>query len=212
MSYSRDNQSGGGWWVRLIAIIVFIAILIGYAFQTLGLVSWLFPSDDLFMQVVTVFVCDGCCVLYSMADMFYRFRLRKSKNIVFGMWIVTFVSSTIATCIQMYLTSTHNIPHAINPLIVAVAYGLIIAAFVANILAITVVIRAEHLAGQPEHVYLDDVRPGAVQVKMESATEPVAVQRTATLTPSLPPLPQRAAAPTAKKKVVQVVDNTTISK
>jgi len=150
------QQSGGGWWIKWIGIIVYIAIIVAYAIQTLELVAWLFPGDTWFMKSVTVFVCDGCATGYAMAEMFYRFRLRKSKHLVFGMWIITFALSTAATVIQMYLSSTHNVPHAIDPTVISIAYGLIIVAFVVNIVAITVIIRMEHGASHPAHRYLDD--------------------------------------------------------
>ncbi len=150
------QQSGGGWWIKWIGIIVYIAIIVAYAVQTLELVAWLFPADTWFMKTVTVFVCDGCATGYAMAEMFYRFRLRKSKHLVFGMWIITFALSTAATVIQMYLSSTHNVPHAIDPTVISIAYGLIIMAFVVNIVAITVIIRMEHGASHPQHRYLDD--------------------------------------------------------
>lgn len=156
--YEEDDfkQSGGGRWIKIIAIVAFMAIIIAYAFQTLQLVTWLFTNDNMFMKAVTVFVCDGCATGYALAEMFYRFKLRASKHLVFGMWIITFVFSTAATVVQMYLTSIHAVPHTIDPNIVVVAYGVIIAAFVANILAITVIIRMEHNAGLPTRRYLDD--------------------------------------------------------
>lgn len=172
------KQTGAGWWIRLIGCIIYGAVIIAYAFQTLELVNWLFPADNWFMKVVTVFVCDGCATGYAMAEMFYRFRLRRSKQLTFGMWILTFVLSTVATIIQMYLSSTHTIPHAIDPGVVTVAYGLIIVAFVINIIAITVIIRMEYGASQPERVYLDD-RPKKAKVSPGTIVTPVALGQTA---------------------------------
>ncbi len=153
---SEFQQTGGGWWIGKLGIIVYMAIILAYAWQTLQLVSWLFPANNWFMQGVTVFVCDGCATGYAMAEMFYRFRLRRSKQLVFGMWIITFIFSTAASVIQLYLSSIGNIPHHINPNIIAIAYGVVIAAFVVNIIAITMIIRNEHNAAQPVHRYLDD--------------------------------------------------------
>lgn len=153
---SEFQQTGGGWWIGKLGIIVYMAIILAYAWQTLQLVGWLFPANNVFMQGVTVFVCDGCATGYAMAEMFYRFRLRRSKQLVLGMWIITFIFSTVATVIQMYLESTGNIPHQINGNIIAVAYAVVIAAYVVNIIAITVIIRNEHNAGQPTRRYLDD--------------------------------------------------------
>lgn len=158
------QQTGAGWWIRLIGCIVYGAIIIAYAVQTLELVSWLFPADNWYMKVVTVFVCDGCATGYAFAEMLYHFRLRRSKNLVFGMWVITFVFSTAATIIQMYLSSTHTIPHAIDANIISLAYGIIIVAFVVNIVAITVIIRMEYGAAQPKRVYLDD-RPKKARVQ-----------------------------------------------
>lgn len=153
---SEFDQSAGGWWIRVVGVVVYMAIIVAYAIQTVQLVGWLFPADNVFMKGVTVFVCDGCATGYAMADMFFRFKLRKSKYIVFGMWIVTFVLSTAASVIQIYLSSTHTIPHTIDANIITMTYGLIIAAYVVNIIAITVVIRLEYGAGKPQHRYLDD--------------------------------------------------------
>lgn len=150
------EQSGGGKWIRVIGIVVYLVIIVAFAWQTLELVGWLFPSENWFMKVVTVFVCDGCATGYAMTEMFYRFRLRWSKNIIFGMWILTFFSSTSATIIQMYLSSTDRIPHQIDPGVITIAYGIIIAMFVLNIIAITVVIRMEYNAAQPKRIYMDD--------------------------------------------------------
>jgi hypothetical protein len=152
------QQSGAGWWIHKIGIVVYVIVIVAFAVQTLDLVNWLFPADNQFMKVVTVFVADGCALGWAMTEMFYRFRLRRSKHLAFGMWVVTFILSTAATVIQMYLSSTHNIPHSIDPGIITVAYGLVILAFVVNIIAITVIIRMEHEAGQPQRVYLDDLR------------------------------------------------------
>lgn len=163
------QQTGAGWWIRLIGCIIYGAVIIAYAYQTLELVNWLFPADNWFMKVVTVFVCDGCATGYAMAEMFYRFRLRRSKQLVFGMWILTFVLSTAATIIQMYLSSTHTVPHLIDAGVVTVAYGLIIVAFIVNIIAITVVIRMEYGASQPKRVYLDD-RPKKAKVQRTTVT------------------------------------------
>lgn len=156
--YLDDNfeQSGGGMWIRVLGIVVYLVIILAFAWQTLELVSWLFVDENWYMKAVTVFVCDGCASGYAMAEMFYRFRLRWSKNIVFGMWLVTFASSTLATIIQMYLSSTNRIPHNIDPGIITIAYGIVIAMFVVNIIAITVVIRMEYNASQPKRIYMDD--------------------------------------------------------
>lgn len=167
------QQSGGGKWIKIIGIIAFIAIILAYAWQTLELVGWLFPSDNWFMKTVTVFVCDGCATGYAMAEMFYRFRLRSSKTLVFGMWIITFIFSTLASIIQMYLSSTHNIPHTIDATVISVAYGIVIGAFVVNIIAITVIIRMEHNASQPQRRYLDDKPRGRKPVAQQQISTPV---------------------------------------
>jgi len=182
------QQSGGGWWIHKIGIIVYIAVIIAFAVQTLELVTWLFPADNQFMRVVTVFVADGCATGWAMAEMFYRFRLRRSKHLAFGMWIVTFILSTAATVIQMYLSSTGNIPHKIDPSVITIAYGMVILAFVINIIAITVIIRMEYVAGQPQHVYLDDKpkskRPRPVAQPVQVTQVPATAAQTAQLSPA----------------------------
>lgn len=186
-SYEEDfQQSGGGWWIHKIGIIVYVAVIVAYAVQTLELVNWLFPSDNWFMRVVTVFVADGCATGWAMAEMFYRFRLRRSKHLAFGMWIVTFILSTSATVIQMYLSSTNNIPHKIDPGVITIAYGMVILAFVVNIIAITVIIRMEHAAGQPQHIYLDDKPKGrrTIVQPVQVTQVPATAAQTAQLSPA----------------------------
>lgn len=199
--YDDDEfqQSGGGWWIRLLGVIVYILVIVAYAVQTLELVQWLFPDGNWFMQIITVFVCDGCATGYAMAEMFYRFRLRRSKQLTFGMWIVTFVLSTAATVIQMYLSSTHNIPHVIDPNIITLAYGLIIVAFVVNIISITVIIRMEYGASQPVYRYLDD-RP---KQKKQKAASQVQVQPVSTDAPQLT-APKKDTPEPAQKKLEPV--------
>ncbi len=180
------QQSGGGWWIHKIGIIVYVAVIVAFAIQTLELVNWLFPADNQFMKVVTVFVADGCATGWAMAEMFYRFRLRRSKHLAFGMWIVTFILSTAATVIQMYLSSTGNIPHKIDPSVITIAYGVVILAFVINIIAITVIIRMEHAAGQPQHVYLDDKPKGrrTIVQPVQVTQVPAVAAQTAQLSPA----------------------------
>jgi hypothetical protein len=160
MQYEYEDedfeQTGGGKWIRLIGITAYMLIIIAFAWQTLELVGWLFPKENWFMKAVTVFVCDGCATLYAMAEMFYRFRLRWSKNLIFGMWLVAFLFSTGATVVQLYLSSIDRVPHQIDPGITTIAYAIIIFAFVVNIIAITSVIRMEYNAAQPKRLYQDD--------------------------------------------------------
>jgi hypothetical protein len=189
--YDEFQQSGAGWWIRVIVSIAYAVIIVAYGWQTFELVNWLFPPDNLFMKIVTMFVCDGCATGYAMGEMFYRFRLRRSKHLTFGMWIVTFALSTAATMIQMYLSSTHNIPHQIDPGIIILAYGLVILAFVVNILAITVIVRMEYNAAQPARRYLDDLprRP-----RVQPTVQSVSLAQTETvLAPR--PAPAQLAAP-----------------
>ena len=178
------QQTGAGMWIKRIGIIVYMAIIIAYAIQTLQLVTWLFPDDNWFMRGVTVFVCDGCATGYAMAEMFYRFKLRNSKQTVFGMWIVTFILSTAASVIQMYLSSTHNIPHTLDVSIISVAYGAVIIAFVVNIIAITVIIRMEHNASLPVRRYLDDKPKRRIQ---QSGSTSVQMAQTAQQNPLADP-------------------------
>jgi len=189
IEYDEDEfqQTGAGWWIRLIGCIAYGAVIIAYAIQTFELVNWLFPADNWFMKIVTMFVCDGCATGYAFAEMLYRFRLRRSKHITFGMWILTFIFSTAATVIQMYLSSTHTIPHSIDMGIVSLAYGIIIVAFVVNIIAITVIIRMEYGAGQPKRVYLDDRPKKAKVVPPKTTVAPVSLGQIA----SVPQIPDK---------------------
>lgn len=190
MSDNEEQESGGALWIRIIFFIVYCCFIIAYATQTFELVQWLFPDDNNFMRGVTVFVCDGCATGYALAEMFYPFRLRRSKQLVFGMWIFSFVLSTIATVIQIYLQSIHRIPHTIDFGIILVAYGLIIVAFVAQITVLTIILRMEIGASQSKRVYLDD-KP----TKQKTTIQPVPLAQTA----QMPPIPEKTVTITEKQ-------------
>lgn len=198
MQYEHDDedfeQTGGGKWIRLLGMVAYTLVILAFAWQTLELVSWLFPDENWFMKAVTVFVCDGCATLYAMAEMFYRFRLRWSKNLIFGMWIVAFLFSTSATIVQMYLSSINRIPHQIDTGVTTIAYAIIIFAFVVNIIAITSVIRMEYNAGQPKRVYQDDK-----EYRHRRSPQRVRVVESARVTPAL-------AAPAIAASKNQVLD------
>src|ERR1700722_3268552 len=55
---AREMGKGGYVFIGLL-IAAFVVLVIVFAFQTYGLVSGLFPADNVFMQGVTVFSFDG---------------------------------------------------------------------------------------------------------------------------------------------------------
>jgi hypothetical protein len=139
----------GASWIKWIGLASYVALICGFAYQTYLLVTWLFPTSDLFMQIITVFSFDVCSALWAWGEMFYPFRAVTSRHIAFGMWIATFIGSVAASVIWMGLQFIVRYHEVMSPDILRIAYGLVIAIFVGNIIATTVIVRKEYRAANP---------------------------------------------------------------
>ncbi len=104
-----EHSKGNMALIGLFAI-VYVLLIAAYAWQTTELVMWLFPTDNWAMKVMGVFVCDGCAILYAAGETFYKFRMRRTFHLVGLMWAITFFMSTVASAINLYMTSANRIP------------------------------------------------------------------------------------------------------
>ncbi len=138
----------GSFWIILIAVVVYVLMILAFALQTMELVNWLMPTN-LFMRVATVFSFDGCAALWAALKLFYKFNRVRSKTIVTGLWYTSFGLATIASIIQLYLSSTTRLDFTVDPGIISVAYVTVIVAMTVNIIALTFFLSMEYEAYHP---------------------------------------------------------------
>ena len=129
-------------------IAAFCALVVVFAIQTYLLVHTLFPSDNVFMQWVTVFSFDGCCIIYAGLELFYAFAWTKAKYLVGIMWGVTFFGSLLCTIAYMNLSSDHLLHQIADSNVLILAYAVVTGVFSGDIVAMTYLIKGEYLARQ----------------------------------------------------------------
>ncbi len=142
----QRKMNGAGYLFMGLLITALCILLIVFAFQTYFLVDTLFPSDNIFMKVVTVFSFDGCCIIYAGLDLFYHFKWQHSKNLTNIMWGATFIGSLICTVAYMNLSSDHLLHQIVNINLLYTAYAIVTVVFAGNIVAITFLVKKEYVA------------------------------------------------------------------
>lgn len=150
MQLSKDLKKKQIVWIPLMLGAAYVAITIAFAVQTYELVQWLMPADNVFMKWATVLVFDGACVVWSLTRTFTKvYHKHVSQQIVNGMFWFSFALSTVASVIQLYLSSTTKLNFHVDPNIIAFAFGTVIVAFVANLVALVCYGHAEMSASNP---------------------------------------------------------------
>src|SRR5947209_10786383 len=86
-----------------ILVLAYIGLLILFAWQTWGLVNFLFPDDQLLMKLLTLFSFDIMAFIWGCVHMFYRFAHPTSKAAVKWGWGITNLLSLIATVLYMVI-------------------------------------------------------------------------------------------------------------
>ncbi len=147
MGNQRQMGKAGYLFMGLL-IAAFVLLVIVFAFQTYFLVNTLFPSDNVFMKVVTVFSFDGCCIIYAGLELFYHFKWKHAKTLTGIMWGLTFLGSLICTVAYMNLSSDHLLHAITDSNILVIAYAVVTAVFSGDIVAITYLIKNEYIATQ----------------------------------------------------------------
>ena len=177
----REMGKAGKTFMGLL-IAAFILLIMVFAFQTYGLVSGLFPADNIFMQGVTVFSFDGCCLIYAGLELFYIYKSRGAKELTGVMWFVTFTGSLLCTIAYMNLSSDHLLHTIVDPRVLIAAYALVTLVFAGDIVAITYILRLEWAAYLAEKYGEENERTAILsQMPQPTTSERASFAQTATI-------------------------------
>ncbi len=154
-----------------ILALAYIGLLILFAWQTWGLVNFLFPDDQLLMKMLTLFSFDIMAFLWGCAHMFYRFAHPTSKAAVKWGWGITNLLSLIATVLYMVIQNMFRLRILIDNNLVSLGDGITIAALVFNIGILTVFLYYEistRFPNEDEFELVDTPKKSASPLKLPS--------------------------------------------
>ena len=117
----------------LLAILIYVALLGLFAWQTLMFVNILFPDSDLAMKVLTVFSVDGMGFVWACLHTFYKFAHPYAKNAVRWGWAVTYLLSAIISVLYLVFTYMLDFQHVTDSTAIKIGVGLSIAALMYNL-------------------------------------------------------------------------------
>lgn len=151
MSVSKRAQrkTTGQWLIPVIFGLVYVCILGVFAVQTYFLVDWLFPEQNYFMKIVTVFSFDGVALLCALAEAFYSFRSRGSHQMTRVAWGIAFVGSCVCTGVWMILSASTKMDFPVPDWVVNVSYIVVTLVFVLVIVLATFAAMGEWRATHP---------------------------------------------------------------
>jgi hypothetical protein len=152
----RSRKTTGQWLIPAIFFVVYIGILAVFAVQTYLLVDWLFPAQNFFMKVITVFTFDGIALLCAAAEAFYSFRRRSAHQIVRVAWGVSFIGSCLCTGVWMILSASTKLDFVVPYWIIVLAYVIVTLVFILDIVLGTFAAMAEWRATHPLLDYDDE--------------------------------------------------------
>lgn len=158
MSVSKRAQrkTTGQWLIPVIFGLVYVCILGVFAVQTYFLVNWLFPEQNYFMKIITVFSFDGVALLCALAEAFYSFRSRSAHQMVRVAWGVSFVGSCLCTAVWMILSASTKMDFPMPGWVVDWAYIVVTAVFILVIVLATFAAMGEWRAVYPLLEYEDE--------------------------------------------------------
>ncbi len=151
-----NRKTTGQWLIPVIFGLVYVCILGVFAVQTYFLVDWLFPEQNYFMKIVTVFSFDGVALLCALAEAFYSFRSRRAHQKVRVAWGVSFVGSCLCTAVWMILSASTKMDFPVPGWVLDWSYVIVTAVFITVIVLATFAAMGEWRALHPLLDYEDD--------------------------------------------------------
>ncbi len=163
--YENEEQEHheGSWLISWGLPIVYVGLVFAFGIQTWELVAHLFPAENLFMQIATVFSFDVMAAIWLGVKTFGRFRLYSSLSLVRWMFRITFTLATIASVIQMYLNAVHFLYQSVDHNIILFAYALVVISFAGNLIALSYLLSSEHDAKNPKKIIGSGYMPKQVK-------------------------------------------------
>jgi hypothetical protein len=149
----RQTAHTGGNGLFIIMALIYVSLLILFAWQTYEFVDWLFPSDQVLMKILTLVCFDVMALLWACLDLFYRFAIREARSLVRWGWGISFVLSLLASIFYLIIKSMFRFHLEIDQTQVNIGYGVVIAAVTLQVVLVTFFL---YLEWNARHPYQDE--------------------------------------------------------
>ncbi len=162
-----------------LVILIFLALLGLFAWQTMLFVQIIFPDQDLVMKILTVFSVDGMGFVWSCLHTFYKFAHPSSKTSVRWGWAITYLLSILLSISYMILTYMLHFNHVTDPATIETGIGASIGALIFNLAMLSIFLFYEISTRYPnrdEYEYIDSIRPRLVEMMTK---DEITMERTA---------------------------------
>lgn len=130
---SKHSNAG----LLLLTVIIYVALLFLFAWQTLLFVNIIFPDDDVMVKILTVFSVDGMGFVWACLHTFYRFAHPGAKTAVRWGWGVTYALSAIISVLYLVFTFILNFSRVTDITSIKIGVALSIAALMFNIVTLS---------------------------------------------------------------------------
>lgn len=130
------TQSNTGLFT--IVVLVYLALLLLFAWQTLLFVNIMFPDSDLMIKVLTVFSVDGMGFVYANLHTFYRFAHPHAKTAIKWGWGITYGLSALLSIFYLSFTYILDFQHITDQTAIKWGVALSIAALMFNLAIVSV--------------------------------------------------------------------------
>lgn len=175
----QQKKATTGGPLFFVGVLIYIAFLILFAWQTILFVNWLFPADQIEFRVLMAACFDGMSLFWSLLDLFYHFATRATRTITRWGWGVSFLLSLLATVFYLILSSVFRFHLTLGQDQVNIGYGITAIAVVFQVVMLTFFFYIEIVVRHPhQDDYITDT---SVQVTELPATSVVAMAQTTTV-------------------------------
>lgn len=137
MEQTQRVRHTGNTGLFIVVAVVYTGILILFGWQTWGFVNWLFPSDQLLMQVLTMLCFDVMAAIWAVIDLFYHHATRGSRSIVRWGWAISFILSLLASVLYLVIQSFTRFSVTPSASMVNTGYTVTIIAITLTMLLVT---------------------------------------------------------------------------
>lgn len=131
----RSHKNGGLFGI---VVLIYVALLLLFAWQTLMFVNILFPDSDLLMKILTVFSVDGMGFVWACLHTFYKFAHPHAKGAVRWGWGVTYGLSSLLSILYLVFTYILDFQHVTDTTYIKIGVGASIAALMFNLAMISI--------------------------------------------------------------------------
>lgn len=170
----KIGHTGGSLFY--LGALIYVSLLILFAYQTGAFVTWLFPSDQILFRILTVVCFDGLSLFWALVDLFYRYATRVTRDLVRWAWGISFLLSLIASVLYLIIESMFRMTIAINATWLDVGYGVVITAIVFQIIMLTFFFYIEWIIRHPrQYEFIEWTQEEANQITTKIGVAPVVV-------------------------------------